>query len=307
MTVLARNNRNKLWFGTQNRMEWLPTPNRGADVSSLGWSEGGSLLSGGAWQHNSFNSAKQYIFEWPGSSSREAADRMKSYFNGTYGRGLIYFIDPLIYDMNILPASWADPSIAVGSEANTFVPGVDPIGVPASGPANWDLPVTQAFYDLSNIGGTDPGTLDDSNSVFIPIPSGYQLYLGSAYSFSGDARVRYSRVSLGGATSGSFIVAPSNVDLFSTIVTPNPGEVGVRIWVGKPVGSGAATLSINSIMARLFPGGSNPTGPMKWVGGQGNSGCRFSGPPTQINFSGVNGGQVSYAASFTEVGSWVTG
>lgn len=41
-----------------------------------------------------------------------------------------------------------------------------------------------------------------------------------------------------------------------------------------------------------------------WVGGQGHSGCRFDGEPTYIEYTGVNGGQVGYAATFREVGSW---
>ena len=42
----------------------------------------------------------------------------------------------------------------------------------------------------------------------------------------------------------------------------------------------------------------------EWLGGQGNSGCRFVGSPTYIENTGVNGGQISYAASFKEVGDW---
>ena len=51
-----------------------------------------------------------------------------------------------------------------------------------------------------------------------------------------------------------------------------------------------------------YPTGSAPL--TEWVGGQGNSGCRFVGSPTYIENTGVNGGQISYAASFKEVGDW---
>ena len=306
MTVLARDGRNNLWFGTLNRFSWVPTPNRGADVSPVGWQAGGELLSGGAWQLGSFNSAKNYQFEWPTSSSREAAQLIKSYADGTYGRGLIYFVDPLIYDVNVLPAMWADPSMGIGSEAQTLVPGVNPSGTPTSGFPEFDLPVTSAVYNLTPFGVASVEQLDDSNSVFIPIPDGFQLNLGAFYSATGSAGVFTSPVSVGGGAVGFDPVPESTGDLLSTILTAQPGEIGVRLWVGK-TSSGSAFLTLSALHARLSPIGSAPGGPQRWLGGQGHSGCRFSAFPTYVNYSGTNGGQVQYAASFREVGSWVIG
>lgn len=304
MAVLAENGRTKLWFGTVDRMEWVATPNRGADVSPEGWDAGGSLLNGGAYQLNSFNSAKNYVFEWPASSAREAAQLMKSYADGTYGRGLIYFVDPLCYTTNILPAMWADPSMGVGSEAGSLVPGITPTGTPTSGNPDLRLPVRSAFYDLTLTGTSGPDNLDDSNSVFLPVPQGYSLRLAGFYSSSGSGGVYASPVGTGGSVLASVTaVEPSeNLD-HQTVLTPAPGTVGYRIWVGKilPGGSG---VTLSALSARLAPIGEPTPGPRYWVGGQGNSGCRFSGKPTYINQTGVNGGQVSYAASFREVGSW---
>lgn len=313
MTVLAENGRRKLWFGTLDRMEWLPTPNRGADVSPEGWNAGGGLLSGGAYQLGSFNSAKNYSFEWPSSSSRQAAQLMKSYADGSYGRGLIYFIDPLTYNTNVLPALWADPSMAVASESNTLVPGVTPTSTPTSASASLRLPVQSAFYNLNLTGVTGPETLDDSNSVFIPIPEGYSMLLGAFYSATGSAGVYYSPVFSGGAASGATRLSeiPLNAaGVVNTLVISSPGQVGVRVWVGK-TSSGPATITLSAMTARIFDieRASTPghTGGDFWSGGQGHSGCRFTGYPTYINQTGVDGGQVSYAASFREVGSWVTG
>ena len=306
MTVLARDGRNNLWFGTLNRFSWVPTPNRGADVSPVGWQAGGELLSGGAWQLHSFNSAKNYQFEWPTSSSREAAQLIKSYADGTYGRGLIYFVDPLIYDVNVLPAMWADPSMAVSSEAETLVPGVIPTGTPTSGFGSFDLPVSSAFYNLTPLGVSSVSLLDDSNSVFIPIPEGFQLNLGAFYTATGSAGVFTSPVAIGGSVSGLTSVPASTGALFTAIRTTAPGQVGVRLWVGK-TGGGAAAVGLAAVHARLAAVGVDPGGPERWLGGQGHSGCRFTTFPTYVNSSGTNGGQVQYAASFREVGSWAVG
>lgn len=309
MAVLAKNGRKNLWFGTTDRMQWVATPNRGADVSPEGWSAGGATLQGGAFQLNSFSSARNYIFEWPPSSSREAAQLMKSYADGTFGRGLIYFVDPLIYDTNVLPAMWADPSMAVGEESHLLSPGATISYAPTTGNPDFQLPVRTVTYDFSSAGVMSDATLDDSNSVFLPIPDGFQLVIGVLGSYSGGGAVRYSRVSLGGATSGAVAIpalSPAGTSLFSAVITPAPGEVGVRIWVGKTA-SGAASATLTALHARLVKVGSTLSGPNYWVGGQGHSGCRFSGKPTYMNHTGVDGGQVSYAATFREVGSWVVG
>src|SRR5690625_875381 len=50
--------------------------------------------------------------------------------------------------------------------------------------------------------------------------------------------------------------------------------------------------------------GSSPTEGPKWLPGSGNSGCKFVGNPTWIANSGVNGGQIGYAATLKEVGDW---
>lgn len=64
-----------------------------------------------------------------------------------------------------------------------------------------------------------------------------------------------------------------------------------------------ATVDLYGLTARVTPTTANQT-LTEWLGGQGNSGCRFVGSPTYIENTGVNGGQISYAASFKEVGDW---
>lgn len=313
MTVLSRDGRNNLWFGTVDRMQWFPTPNRGADVSSQGWQDGGTMLNGGGYQLNSFGSAKNYVFEWPSSSSREVAQLLKSFSDGTYGRGLIYFLDPLTWQTNVLPAHWADPSMTLGLESPSLVPGVTPSASTTSGGDAMNLPVRSATYNLSGTGPMTPASLNESNSVFIPIPEGGLLYLGAVYSSTGSSGVYYSRVSRGGVIGATSKVpsAPAGGDPGTGILTagviPQPGDIGVRVWVGHVSGNPGA-LTLTALLARLGDQsrGGNPDPALfkPWIGGQGHSGCRFVGKPTYINYTGVDGGQVGFAASFREVGAW---
>lgn len=308
MAVLAESKHFNLWFGTRERMEFLPTPKRGADVSPAGWGDGGSYLNGGGYQLASFGSHKNYSFEWSGASSRQVAQKMKSYSDGSYGRGLIYFVDPLIYDMNVFPAMWADPSIGTGLEGSSLVYGVDPVRVATPSSSANNLPVASANYNLATVA---PGWRGYEEAVFLPIPDGYTLALGSIHTQTGTGRVFYRLQDLNGnlgTISPLTPIAPTASALVNTSI-PHTAASGVWVYVGKTAaGAGAVTLS--ALTGRLFltVGESISrisSGP--WIGGQGHSGCRFNGKPTYLNNTGADGGQVGFAATFREVGSWMYG
>lgn len=306
MAFIVESRRNHFWFGTEQLMEFFPTPNRGADVSGTGWESGGTLLNGGGFQLNSFGSHRNYIFDWPQSSSRQVAQRMKSYADGTYGRGLIYFVDPLIHDTNTFPAMWADPSMGLGYEGASLVYGIDPIAMPTSGGATNMLPVQSAYYDLT---GVDDGWRGKEDAVFLPIPDGYTIHLGAVYSQSGEGAVLYrTQASNGGLGAVQVLptINPGASSLVSDSVTSS--SAGVWVWVGNEnAGAGAVTLTAMTARLDLTARPRADIGNGPWIGGQGHSGCRFVGKPTYIENTGVSGGQVSFAASFREVGSWIYG
>lgn len=307
MSFTATSRRNAFFFGTEEKMMWMPTPNRGAQTGGSGWAAEGTTLNGGGFQLNSFGSHRQYIFEWPNTSSAKMAQTMKSYADGSFGRGLIYFLDPLIYTTNILPAMWADPSMGVGQEGASLVYGVDASGLPTSGHATNQIPVTSAYYDLSGIA---QGWRGKEDAVFLPVPEGFTLHLGAMFNSSGSGGVFYRTQSSSGALGTVTALTPVNAS--STEITN--AEVqgltlsGVWLFVGKSA-SGAGSVTLSSMTARLTstvsPKPRIKEGP--WIGGQGHSGCRFIGKPTEIKYGPFNGGQVGFAASFREVGSWLYG
>lgn len=289
------------WFGTEERMGFIPTPLSGADMSPSGWEAEGDLLNGGAYVRQSWGTHKEYTFEWPQSSSRQMAQLMKSYRDGSFGRGLIYFIDPLIYDLNILPARWADPSMVIGSEGSSQVYGVEPEGVTTSGGMLNGLPVASAYYDLNNV---TAGYRDDRDTVFVPIPEGYTLYLGAFHQSTGSGGVFATRVNSNGTLGAdTALTMMDNSDTFALPDTFTGGR-GVRLWIGKS-STGSASVTVAGIVARLYKTGTSPVVHGPWSGGMGHSGCRFAGAPTYIANSGVEGGRIGYAASFTEVGDWL--
>jgi len=295
----------QMWFGTLDRMRWIDTPNSGADMSPSGWSAEGTLLNGLAYSANSVGTHKIYTFEWKSSSAPSAAQTMKSYRDGTYGRGLLYFIDPLIMRLNILPARWANPGMACGYEGPPLVYGVYPTPVSVSGGEAFDLPVSSAYYNLAAIAA---GYRSDRDTLFIPIPDGYTLYLGAIHSVTGSGKVYATPVNTSGTLGTAVVLTALGTTPTDLVPDTFSGVKGVRLWVGKSA-TGAATVTLTAITARLYRTGFTPpasftAGP--WVGGMGHSGCSFSStPPTYVANTGIDGGQVGYAATFIETGDGI--
>ena len=297
----------KMWFGTEQHMEWIDLPLSGAESSAQAWGASGTLLNGGGHAETSFGAHRLYQYSWGNASAKRAASRMEAYRRGTYGRGLLYFHDPLTYDTNILPAHWADPSSAISGEAPSLFPNVIPSSTGT--PENHNrLPVLSARYSIP--AGSYPGDLAPARSLYIPIPPGFTMRMTAWYeSTSPNAGIYVTPIQASG-------IPLTHVKLSETLAYEQPISApmdararAVRLWLGATgTLSSNATVTIAGVVARLIPiprdSHENFATHGGWEPGDGHSGCRFEGVPTRISYSGVNGGQVGYAASFREVGAW---
>ena len=247
---MAVDTRRCFWFGTEDRAGWFATPLQGAESSPEGWSADGTLLNGGAYGLHSWGSHKRYTYEWPQSSSPETAQMMKSYRDGTYGRGLLYFLEPGIYRTNVLPAHWADPSMSLDNEAPSLVYNVDPTPVATSGGSTNNLPVTSARYDLSTV---EPATIPTpDSSVFLPVPQNHTLFLGAFYTASGSAGVFATPINNNG-TFGTTVRLTEKSNLDSDVVTDQfSGDIrGVRLWIGRE-DSTPSLITVAAMSGRLL-------------------------------------------------------
>ena len=312
----------KMWFGTLDYATWITPPLAGADSSPQSWSADGTDLNGGGWVTGSYNSHRLYQYAWAGTSTQADAQLMRSFADGTFGRGKLYFQEPNIYHTNVLPARWADPSITTDYEGPQLVPGVDPSRTATSGFQKYRLPVRSAIFNMQNatpipvVGAIE---LDDTNSVFIPIPEGKQLNIGAFYSadtyFTG---VYVSKISWGGTVSGApgasirlphmtndgvpDMSMPGASPMFPVVMGAEPGIAGVRVWLGRfDTLDPRASVTVAGIHARISNAGEAPGGEPFWLGGQGHSGAKIVGKPTYVTRNGIGGGQIEYAATFREV------
>lgn len=327
---MGYSNRDNFWFGTEERMGWFRGPMKGGETTAEAWTSSGVLLGGGGYSFGSRASHKNYRYEWGSASPIKYAREMKSYFEGVYGRGLIYFYDPMIYRQNILPAQWAYPGLALEYEGPRLVYGVNPSAATTPNRDQNDLPFSGATYSLTNV---LPGFRGNGDAVFLPIPEGYTLGLGAMYSATGTGGVFYNTVALDGTLGPSvqaFPVATNADEIINTRIGSNSYK-GIWLWVGKTA-TGASSVTLYAMIARLMetsrftsagvgyglgPYGQTPYGGQTttninpdgwlngpWMGGLGHSGCKFEGPPTWSATGPLGGGQVGFAAGFREVGSW---
>lgn len=304
--VVATSVSRKMWFGTREHAEWIETPLSGAEVSPQTWSAGGTLLNGGGWQKNAEGSHKVYNYSWRNSSARQAAQRMQSYRDGDYGTGLIHFIDPLTYNTNVLPKGWAAPHLTTNGGYPSLVPGVTPTRNSMSWSAgsqngHHSYPSGWASYVLPT------GTQTQFHRLFLPIPPDYSLFLGAVYNSTASVAIRGRRVKLDGSLGPEFTLQSTAAydERLCPLEIVGNGDAGIEIYIGK-TGVNSAQIDIKAMTARVQPSFKAPDAIQRgpWVGGQGHSGVRFEGAPTYIEYNGVGGGQVGYAATFREVGAW---
>lgn len=233
----------KMWFGTEQYMQWIETPQSGADSTPEEWAASGTLLNGGGYVNHSWGSHKTYNFSWSNTATREAAQTMKSYRDGSYGRGLLYFVSPLIYDTNVLPARWASPSMATQDEGFGHIYSLTPKALPVTGFEKNRYPVETASYTVPARGAQ----YDERSALFIPIPPGMTLWIGAVYEATGGLGVHVR------TDSGTDVTVPP-VGLSDDVVAPLAvtGKFA-RLWFGSTGLTPGGTLNVTAVTARLAP------------------------------------------------------
>lgn len=225
-------------------MRWVETPLSGADSTPAAWRAGGELLNGGGWVDHSWGSHKTYNYSWRNSSARQAAQLMKSYRDGAFGRGLIYFVDPLTYDTNVLPAQWAAPSINVANEGSIQFKTAQPVSVETYAGEHLDLPVMAARWAFEG------AVAERTHKVYIPIPEGYELMLGGFW--DGYGAYPAYQVHLENGNMSPVINNVEKMDPSGQNVVPRQGIVGrgIELFFEREAVAGG-WLEIQALIGRL--------------------------------------------------------
>lgn len=264
----------QVWFGTENRMTWVPAPMPGVSRSLRKWRTGGQYLNGGRWARSSATGSRQVNLTWPVMTHAEVR-KITAYLEGTYGTGLLFYSDPFA-DANVLPQWLAVPWLAC-DDAPRLYETVAPTQVTT--PANtYDYPTFGAEYQV----------LGPGPQFKFPVPPNTTAHIGFHGTTTGTAVVQAN-----GATLTPLGVTTSTLTNHTYTA---PAEGG---WVTLNV-SGNGTLTAYGLHMSF---GTAPVGP--FVKGEGFSGLALAGDPDITGYTSTSTlERQSVSATFDEVGAW---
>lgn len=274
-----------MYMGTRYRADWVPAPATGGSFSEVGYNAKQQYLNGGAAVRRSRATHREYELAW-NPTKRADLRQITDIASGLWGSGLIYFLDPMAIDQNLLPQFMAAPILA----------GTD--GLPAVGedaPTLSATPITSLGYPVQM---GHYGTSTVRQRVYIPIPPGYSAWVG----VHGDTSI------VGGSLAVQPLLGPDN--LAAEVVIPMQGVndvvrvstqfngddyQGIEVYVQD-------NTTYAGAMVQVFKNGINP--PLgDFISGQGNSGCEFAETPQMTAYSAPLD-RVGMTATLVEVGAW---
>lgn len=322
-------NTDRIWFGTRENMRWIQAPLSGMESSPEAKSTSDVLLNGSGHVRKSLGSHKVYEMGWSDSETPNFAQVIQAYASGSYGRGKIYFQDPLAFGVNVLPAIWSNPAMAYRGESKGILPELT-CKVTPTPPNQYDLPVLSAIYDLPANTNSTEANFSWRNAVFVPIPEGHAMFIGAMYqSLDANTHLMVAPVSTAGVPLFSEQTPLSKLSVDAPNTTPTRIDGGQYSGVALYVRNGGAPsrIQITSIIARMLEAGAAteftitgygdlPYGEglyggeawdfngflsQPWALGMGNSGCMFDGQPTLVEYTGIGEGQVGLSCTLREV------
>lgn len=293
----------KVYFGNANKQVWIPAPRTGLSATVESYFNEAQLLSGRAFTRRSSANHRRFSPAWTGPLNAESINdslhTIKDYFDGIYGEGPFYWLDPFATDTNLLPPNWAAPmltekdwpticAIPAGFGATSFVPTESNSKSYPYKSLNINLASTEAFESVS------------SNRTIIP--TGYRFHFGwHGQSVSGSATVvlrAYLR------STGLPTYIPVTALSVNSAIRTNTQVSGttysmVDVLVTKPFGA-TSELTIAGMMAQVLPETSSVQ-QGDFISGRGTKGLLFSSAPS-INYlsAKINDGLVELATNFIE-------
>jgi hypothetical protein len=289
------------YFGNATYAAFVKAPLSGMSANPTGYSNQMNFLNGGSSVRRSNRTHREFNMSWNGqvngTDQTENLQIVKDFYDGIYGNGPFYWLDPYSMASNVLPPHYAAPMLDELDWPNisetitpTFVAGTYANGYPIKR-AVWSLPAGHA----------------DARKLTILIPPGFALHFGwhataAGVTASTAAGIRIVPYNLSGVAQTT--VNPSSILAGGTSRTNNTfgGNTFSRVEIFLANGA-ASTSSANivAMIAQILPTGTTvATG--GFISGRGTAKLEFAGPPT-INYisSAINSGYIEMSANFVEV------
>lgn len=273
----------KTWFGTRGQEAWVPTPAINPEYSRAGYSSGVSQgINGMGFLRESKSAHNVYVLSWPVTKTRDAIRLITDFADGVFdmedGVNLIYWIDPMAADKNVLCQGWATPSLAT-EDGVPLLTNADGHGRPKAVPTPPNsnrYPARSAQYTIT------PTSLPISQ--YIPIPPGFSAWVGIHGDVAAAGALRVQPVN-GLVDAGSAItpdVLPASTTIRVNTEISSLSAAGIVLEFAPVLSSTVFTLY--GLIVQILPTGQIPANG-DFISGQGNSGCQFVGKPAKTPYS----------------------
>lgn len=288
----------KVYFGNAVKQVWIPAPKTGLSASSQAFFSDSQLLSGRAFLKRSGANHRRFSPAWVGSLNAESINdslhTIKDFFDGIYGDGPFYWLDPFATDTNLLAPHWASPMLSLGDW-----PSISSIGTASL----VDTETNTRNYPYKSLRLTFGASIAESSVVQrIIVPSGYKLHFGwHGEQNSGDASVylrAYARAD-GAATDieATPLAVTSGIRTNKTVSGTTYSMVD--IIVKNPTAS-ASVIDIAGMIAQVLVD-TDSVSQGDFISGRGTLGMQFSSAPSITYLSSkINDGLVELATNFIE-------
>lgn len=283
-----------VYFGNSRKQLWVKAPQSGMDATPKGYASKVDFLNGGTSIRRSNYTHREFAMSWTGEMNGTDASQdlsvFKDFYDGIYGPGPFYWLDPYAMDKNALPPHWAAPMLG-----GLDWPKMDDVLPSSFIEATYDnnFPYKYASY-------VSTGNYESTRKATIIIPEGYTLHFGWHSTVLGQANgiqvKKFNR-----ATGASTSVMPASILAGNTAQTNTQvdGNTYSRVEISiKTVG--AATVNIVAMFAVVLADGiGTPIG--KFISGRGTHALEFVEPPTMSYISSkINGGMIEMSATLVE-------
>lgn len=289
------------YFGNTTYGVFVKAPQSGMSANPVGHSSRMDFLNGGSSVRRSNRTHREFNMSWNGqmngTDTTQNLQIIKDFYDGIYGEGPFYWLDPFAATTNILAPHYAAPMLSQldwpslsATVTPTFVAGSYANG----------FPIKRAVYSL-------PAGHSDTNKLTIIIPSTHTLHFGwhassSGVSASSAAGIRIVPYNLSGvaqtAVNPASLLAGGTTRTNQTFAGSSVSRVDIYLANG---GGSTSSANLVAMMAQILPTGSSVASG-GFISGRGTTQLEFSEAPT-INYisSAINDGFIEMSANFVEV------
>ena len=288
----------KVYFGNATKQLWIPAPRTGLNASSAGYFSDAQLLSGRAFIKRSKANHRRFSPAWLGSlnadSINDSLHTIKDYFDGIYGDGPFYWLDPFAVDTNLLAPNWASPMLTQNGWAS-----ISSIGAASL----VDTETNTRNYPYKSLRLSFPAAVQESTESFrIIIPEDYRLHFGwHGEQNSGDATFTLRCYDRDTGVATDVVTEPLAVNSSIRTNTQVRGRdySMVDIIIENPSAS-TSVIDVAGVIAQVLPDFSSVE-QGGFISGRGTKGLLFSSAPSITYVSAkINDGYVELAADFIE-------